>query len=48
VDELPEVQKKLAARLQEAYAAFLEHTDARSSARRDLKTIGELDNTLIS
>jgi len=47
-DELPEVQKKLAARLQEAYAAFLEHTDAQIGRLvADLKTIGELDNTLI-
>jgi arylsulfatase len=47
-DELPENQKKLAARLQEAYAAFLEHTDAQIGRLvADLKTISELDNTLI-
>ena len=47
-DELPENQKRLAARLQEAYAAFLEHTDAQIGRLvDDLKTIGELDNTLI-
>jgi arylsulfatase len=47
-DGLPENQKKLAARLQEAYAAFLEHTDAQIGRLvADLATIGELDNTLI-
>jgi arylsulfatase A-like enzyme len=47
-DELPEVQRRLAARLQEAYAAFLEHTDVQIGRLvNDLATIGELDNTLI-
>ena len=47
-DELPENQKRLAARLQEAYAAFLEHTDDQIGRLvADLRTIGELDNTLI-
>jgi arylsulfatase len=47
-DELPENQRRLAARLQEAYAAFLEHTDAQIGRLvADLTTIGELDNTLI-
>jgi arylsulfatase len=47
-DELPEVQRRLAARLQEAYAAFLEHTDAQIGRLvDDLATIGELDNTFI-
>jgi arylsulfatase len=47
-DDLPENQKRLAARLQEAYAAFLEHTDAQIGRLvEDLATIGELDNTLI-
>jgi arylsulfatase A-like enzyme len=47
-DELPEVQRRLAARLQEAYAAFLEHTDVQIGRLvEDLATIGELDNTLI-
>jgi len=47
-DELPENQKRLAARLQEAYAAFLEHTDVQIGRLvDDLTTIGELDNTMI-
>jgi arylsulfatase A-like enzyme len=47
-DELPQNQKKLAARLQEAYAAFLEHTDVQIGRLvDDLRTIGEIDNTLI-
>jgi arylsulfatase A-like enzyme len=47
-DQLPENQKKLAARLQEAYAAFLEHTDVQIGRLvADLATIGELDNNLI-
>ena len=47
-DSLPENQKKLASRLQEAYAAFLEHTDAQIGRLvDDLEAIGQLDNTLI-
>jgi arylsulfatase len=47
-DSLPENQKKLACRLQEAYGAFLEHTDAQIGRFvQGLSDIGELDNTLI-
>ena len=47
-DTLPENQKKLACRLQEAFAAFLEHTDAQIGRFiADLDALGELDNTLI-
>jgi len=47
-DSLPENQKRLAARLQEAYAAFLEHTDAQiGRVIADLELLGQLDNTLI-
>jgi arylsulfatase A-like enzyme len=47
-DELSENQRKLAARLQEAFAAFLEHTDVQIGRFiDDLAEIGELDNTLV-
>jgi arylsulfatase len=47
-DSLPENQKRLASRLQEAFAAFLEHTDAQVGRLVDeLRSLGELDNTLI-
>ena len=47
-DSLPENQKRLAARLQEAYAGFLEHTDEQLGRFMDeLERLGELDNTLI-
>ncbi len=47
-DSLPENQKKLACRLQEAFAAFLEHTDVQIGRFvADLENLGELDNTLI-
>ncbi len=47
-DSLPENQKKLACRLQEAFAAFLEHTDEQIGRLvQDLRELGELDNTLI-
>jgi arylsulfatase len=47
-DFLPENQKRLAARLQEAFAAFLEHTDAQIGRFVDsLDQLGELDNTLL-
>jgi len=47
-DSLPENHRKLASRLQEAYAAFLEHTDAQIGRFvAELDAMGELDNTLI-
>ena len=47
-DSLSEVQRRLAARLQEAFAGFLEHTDAQLGRLfADLEAIGELDNTVI-
>ncbi len=47
-DDLPDVQRTLAARLQEAYAAFLEHTDAQIGRLVDgLRALGVLDDTLI-
>lgn len=47
-DSLSEHQRRLAARLQEAFAAFLEHTDAQIGRLvADLDALGELDNTLI-
>jgi arylsulfatase len=47
-DDLPEDQRKLACRLQEAFAAFLEHTDAQIGRLVDeLEALGELDNTII-
>jgi arylsulfatase A-like enzyme len=47
-DELPENHQRLASRLQEAFAAFLDHTDAQIGRFIDsLEELGELDNTLI-
>jgi arylsulfatase A-like enzyme len=47
-DELPENQRRLAARLQEAFAAFLDHTDVQIGRLVDgLRSMGELDNTLL-
>jgi arylsulfatase A-like enzyme len=47
-DKLPDHQKKLACRLQEAFAAFLDHTDAQIGRLiAFLEEIGEMDNTLI-
>ncbi len=47
-DSLPENQRLLAARLQEAFAAFLEHTDDQIGRLVDaIDQLGELDNTLI-
>jgi len=47
-DDLPENQRKLAARLQEAYGAFLEHTDAQIGRLiDDIEALGELDNTIV-
>ncbi|MHB8497698.1 MAG: arylsulfatase [Acidimicrobiales bacterium] len=45
---LPDNQRRLAARLQEAFGAFLEHTDAQiGRLLDDLGRLGKLDNTLI-
>ena len=46
-DSLPENQKKLALALQEAFGAFLEHTDAQIGRLVDeLDALGKLDNTV--
>ncbi len=47
-DSLPDNHKQLACRLQEAFAAFLEHTDHQIGRLLDsLEASGRLDNTLI-
>ena len=47
-DDLPTNQQALACRLQEAFAAFLDHTDAQIGRLvDDLAALGELDNTVI-
>jgi arylsulfatase len=47
-DDLPEVQQRLAARLQEAFGAFLEHTDDQIGRLvDDLERLGVLDDTVI-
>ncbi len=47
-DTLPENHRRLAARLQEAFAAFLEHTDAQIGRLiAALENLGRLDNTLL-
>ena len=47
-DSLPENHRRLAARLQEAFAAFLDHTDAQIGRLVDaLAHLRELDNTMI-
>ena len=47
-DDLSENQRKLAARLQEAFAGFLDHTDAQIGRFvAGLERLGELDNTII-
>ncbi len=47
-DDLPENQQKLACRLQEAFAAFLDHTDDQIGRLVDgLRDLGELDNTIL-
>jgi len=47
-DDLPENQKRLACRLQEAYAAFLDHTDDQIGRLVDgLRAMGQLDNTIL-
>jgi len=46
-DELSENEQKLACRLQEAFAAFLDHTDDQIGRVVDaLRDAGELDNTI--
>jgi arylsulfatase len=47
-DALPAVQRQLAARLQEAFAAFLDHTDDQIGRFVDgLRALGQLDNTML-
>ncbi|HUY42240.1 MAG TPA: arylsulfatase [Acidimicrobiales bacterium] len=47
-DSLSENQRRLAARLQEAFAAFLEHTDDQIGRLVEhLKSLGEWENTLV-
>ncbi len=47
-DDLPENQKRLACRLQEAFAAFLDHTDDQIGRLVDgLREMGQLDNTVL-
>ncbi len=47
-DSLPENQQRLSARLQEAFAAFLDHTDVQIGRLvHGLRAVGELDNTLL-
>jgi len=47
-DTLPVNQQRLAVRLQEAFAAFLDHTDDQIGRLVEgLRAIGELDNTLL-
>ncbi len=47
-DTLPDNHRVLALRLQEAFAAFLDHTDAQIGRLVDaLEQLGELDNTMI-
>ena len=46
-DDLPESHQRFAARLQEAFAAFLDHTDDQIGRLVDgLRRLGELDNTI--
>ncbi|MFZ6005626.1 MAG: sulfatase-like hydrolase/transferase [Actinomycetota bacterium] len=46
-DSLPDNHKRLASRLQEAFAAFLDHTDAQIGRLMDaLERLGRLDNTV--
>jgi arylsulfatase A-like enzyme len=46
--DLPDNHRRLAARLQEAFAAFLEHTDAQIGRLIEaLDELGQLDNTLV-
>jgi arylsulfatase A-like enzyme len=47
-DSLPENHRRLAARLQEAFAGFLDHTDAQIGRLLDgLDALGQLDNTVV-
>ncbi len=47
-DDLPDSHKRFACRLQEAFAAFLDHTDTQIGRLVDgLRTMGELDNTIL-
>jgi arylsulfatase len=47
-DDLPENHRRLAARLQEAFAAFLDHTDAQIGRFVDaLDRLGQLENTIV-
>ena len=47
-DDLPEVEQRLACRLQEAFAAFLDHTDDQIGRLIDgLRDMGQLDNTIV-
>ena len=47
-DELGDVERRLAARLQEAFAGFLEHTDAQIGRLvAHLRRLGRLENTVI-
>ena len=47
-DGLPENQQRLAARLQEAFAAFLDHTDDQIGRLvNGLRAIGQLENTML-
>jgi arylsulfatase A-like enzyme len=47
-DDLPDNQRRLACRLQEAFAAFLDHTDAQLGRLVDaLERLGRLDDTII-
>ncbi len=47
-DDLPDAQRRLACRLQEAFAAFLDHTDDQIGRLVDgLRALGQLDNTIL-
>ena len=47
-EDLPDAEKKLAARLQEAFAAFLDHTDDQiGRIINGLRHIEQLDNTIV-
>ena len=47
-DDLPETQRRLACRLQEAFAAFLDHTDDQIGRLvTGLRHLDELDNTIL-
>jgi len=47
-DDMPETHRRLACRLQEAFAAFLDHTDDQIGRLVDgLRDMGQLDNTIL-